>query len=123
MASGSSEPLLASSSPRENPNGTDTVSNDDPTIFLSEFRQKTQRWLVSRNKHFLVMTVVALDVAGILANIFIKLIACEMHQSDETWVKNISFFIETISLAFSSFFMIELVSCLFAFGFGYVISN
>ena len=63
------------------------------------------------------MAVVTLDVVGLLANIFMKLIACEMHQSDEPWVEQVSSVIETFSLIFSSFFMIELAACLFAFGF------
>lgn len=66
------------------------------------------------------MGVVALDVAALLANVFIKLIACEMHQADEPWVLNITKGLETLGLIFSCLFMVELGACLFAFGFRYV---
>ena len=65
------------------------------------------------------MAVVALDVVALLANVFIQLIACEMHQADEPWVLNVSRGLETIGLIFSSLFMVELGACLFSFGFGY----
>lgn len=63
------------------------------------------------------MAVVALDVTALLANVFIQLIACEMHQSDEPWVQTITRSLETLGLFFSCLFMVELGACLFAFGF------
>lgn len=72
--------------------------------------------LVSRSKHFAVMAIVALDVVVLLANIFIKLIACEMHQNDELWVLGIVRLLEIAGLGFSSLFLIELLACLFSFG-------
>lgn len=66
------------------------------------------------------MFIVTLDVMALLANVFIQLIACEMHQTDEEWVKRITESLETAGLVFSSLFILELASCLFAFGFEYV---
>lgn len=64
------------------------------------------------------MGVVTLDVAALLANIFIQLIACEMHQNDERWVEDLISGIEGLGLFFSSLFMVELAACIFCFGFG-----
>lgn len=114
--SGTNEPLLASSRQHDE----DAFSSDDNSTnrqWLKKYHKKCRRMLISRNKHFLVMAVVTLDVVGLLANVFIKLIACEMHQDDEPWVEQVSSVIETFSLIFSSFFMLELAACLFAFGF------
>lgn len=63
------------------------------------------------------MGLVTIDVMALLANIFIKLIACEMKQADEEWVNMVSEYLESTGLFCSSLFMIELVGCLFAFGF------
>lgn len=62
------------------------------------------------------MSVVALDVAALLANVFIQLIACEMHQNDEPWVERVTEGLEIAGLVFSSLFLLELFACLFAFG-------
>ena len=63
------------------------------------------------------MGIVTLDVVALLANVFIQLIACELHQSDEPWVEAVTSGLEVAALVFSSLFMIELGACLFAFGF------
>lgn len=67
------------------------------------------------------MFVVTLDVMALLANVFIQLIACEMHQNDEEWVKRVTKGLETAGLVFSCLFMVELAACLFSFGFEYVL--
>lgn len=63
------------------------------------------------------MTLVTLDVAAMLLNVFMKLIACEMHQRKEPWVEGISKGLEATGLAISCLFMVELGMCLVAFGF------
>ena len=83
---------------------------------IRSYRAKGQGILASRKKHFLVMSLVALDVVVLLANIFVQLIACEMHQSDEHWVQLLVECLEAVGLVISSLFMIELVACLFSFG-------
>jgi hypothetical protein len=62
------------------------------------------------------MSVVALDVTALLANVFIQLIACEMHEQDEPWVEQVTEGLEIAGLVFSSLFLLELLACLFAFG-------
>lgn len=69
------------------------------------------------------MGVVALDVAALLANVFIQLIACEMHQNDEPWVDEVTEGLEIAGLVFSSLFLLELFACLFAFGWRWVESS
>ncbi|KAJ6785454.1 hypothetical protein PWT90_07116 [Aphanocladium album] len=81
------------------------------------------RALASRRKHFAVMAVVALDVSTLLVNIFIQLIACETQQADEPWVKTVTKALEAVGLLFSSLFMVELVACLYAFGWRYLSSK
>ncbi|PNY29877.1 Uncharacterized protein TCAP_00211 [Tolypocladium capitatum] len=87
---------------------------------VSRHRRTGRQLLASRKKHFLVMAVVTLDVAALLVNVFIQLIACEMHQRDEPWVQRVTEDLEAAGLLFSSLFMIELAACLFSFGFGYL---
>jgi len=64
------------------------------------------------------MALVTLDVATLLLNVFTKLIACEMHQLKEPWVKRASRGLEITGLAISCLFMVELGICIIAFGFG-----
>ncbi|KAL3952949.1 hypothetical protein ACCO45_012892 [Purpureocillium lilacinum] len=87
---------------------------------VTRWRRAGRRMLDSRRKHFLVMGVVTLDVAALLANVFIQLIACEMHQRHEPWVLAVTDALETAGLVFSSLFMLELAACLFSFGFSYL---
>lgn len=84
--------------------------------YWRQYRKSSRRLLESRTKHFVVMSVVALDVAALPANVFIQLIACEMHQNDEPWVEQLTEGLEIAGLVFSSLFLLELFACLFAFG-------
>ncbi|KAL6896044.1 hypothetical protein HDV57DRAFT_481137 [Trichoderma longibrachiatum] len=92
------------------------------TRYWRQCRKSSRRFLESRTKHFAVMSVVALDVAALLANVFIQLIACEMHQNDEPWVERVTEGLEIAGLVFSSLFLLELFACLFAFGPSYLAS-
>src|SRR5688572_26325501 len=76
---------------------------------IQSYQAKGQQVLSSRKKHFVVMSLVALDVAALLANIFVQLISCEMHQSDEPWVHILVDCLEAVGLTISSLFMIELI--------------
>lgn len=88
------------------------------------YRAKGQQILSSRKKHFVIMSLVAIDVVALLANIFIKLIACEMHQDDdEPWLLVVLDVLEGIGLIISSIFMVELIACLFSFGPRHVSEN
>ena len=112
MESRDSEPLLSQSRHHEE-------NDQDASIEerVQGYRAKCRRILSSRRKHFVVMSLVAVDVVALLANIFIKLIACEMHQDeDEPWVRILLETLEGIGLVISSLFMIELMACFFSFG-------
>lgn len=78
--------------------------------------------MASRRKHFLVMAAVALDASTLLASIFIQLIACETQQADEPWVNTVTTALEVVGRIFSCLFMVELILCVYAFGWRYVSS-
>jgi hypothetical protein len=84
---------------------------------VEDYREGGRRVLASRKKHFLIMAIVVLDVAALLANVFIQLIACEMDQRDEPWVEQVSEALEITGLVCSCLFIVELGACLFSFGF------
>lgn len=111
-------PLLAtaSDSPEHN---EQSISSRRWAHSVAAFHQDFRLLLTSRTKHFIIMTTVALDVAILLANIFIQLIACQMHQDDELWVKKLVSGIEAVGLLFSCIFMVELIASLFSFGLRY----
>ncbi|KAM0459394.1 hypothetical protein ACHAPV_005581 [Trichoderma viride] len=119
MADRSSTPLLQSYHGDDSDEAPGWHRRSQESSFsrhLRRCRRTSQRFLESRTKHFLVMGTVALDVAALLANIFIQLIACEMDEKDEPWVEDITEGLEIAGLVFSSLFLLELVACLFAFG-------
>ncbi|KAL7950391.1 hypothetical protein V8C42DRAFT_118465 [Trichoderma barbatum] len=126
MADRSSAPLLQSyhGDDSDDPPAWDTPSRQSPSAsrYWRRCRRTSQRLLESRTKHFVVMAIVALDVTALLANVFIQLIACEMHQNDEPWVMQLTECLEIAGLVFSSLFLLELVACLFAFGLRFLAS-
>lgn len=83
---------------------------------IKGWRARGRHIMSSRSKHYIVMTMVVLDVAAALLNVFIQLIACEMHQREEPWVEELSETLEVAGLVFSCLFMIELLASLLAFG-------
>ncbi|KAI1203298.1 hypothetical protein F5X97DRAFT_284044 [Nemania serpens] len=83
---------------------------------LRRARAQTRRFLSSRAKHWIVLTLILLDVAGILTDIFIALITCELHRRDEAWVAPTMYGLTVFSLAMSSVFMVELTMSVFADG-------
>ncbi|KAI9172379.1 Voltage-gated hydrogen channel [Paramyrothecium foliicola] len=83
---------------------------------IRHIRARGREALSSRHKHYTVMSLVAFDVAALLANVFIQLIACELHQLDEPWVQRLTWYLEIAGLAFSTCFLFEVLACLFAFG-------
>jgi hypothetical protein len=65
----------------------------------------------------MIMALVALDVSGILADIFVALIACDKHEQGEQWVEDIRGGLKTASLVFSCLFLTELALTVWAYGF------
>jgi len=83
----------------------------------ARYRKHAQAQLSTKKKHYMVMGLVALDVSGILADIFVALIACDKHEQDEKWVEDIRGGLKIASLVFSALFLTELVLTVWAFGF------
>lgn len=82
----------------------------------ARYRRKAQAQLSTKKKHYMIMGLVALDVSGILADIFVALIACDKHEQNEKWVDDIRSGLKTASLVFSCMFLIELILTVWAFG-------
>jgi membrane protein implicated in regulation of membrane protease activity len=60
--------------------------------------------------------LIVLDVAGILTDIFIALITCELNREDEPWVAPTRQALTTFSLVMSCIFMVELGLSVFSDG-------
>ncbi|RXG47403.1 hypothetical protein VDGE_00075 [Verticillium dahliae] len=92
-----------------------------PEAALHEPQQRAQlpQLLSSRRKHMVVLILVALDVAALLANIFIELVECDRRNEKlqrPAWTGNARQALTTAGLVFSSLFLLELVFCIVAFG-------
>ncbi|GAB0134862.1 hypothetical protein EsDP_00003216 [Epichloe bromicola] len=122
MADPAIAPLLP---PFDEPTSLSSLEPDATRRLLHHFqrvRRHGRVLLSSRKKHFLVLFIVALDVMALLANIFLELIACEMHRDNEPWVKRVTNELENLGLLSSTLFMVELAACLFSFGISYLLS-
>ncbi|RYP69947.1 hypothetical protein DL769_005134 [Monosporascus sp. CRB-8-3] len=82
-------------------------------------RPAVQRFLSSKTQHWLVLALVILDVAGILSDIFIGLITCELGRNDEAWGGAMRQGLTTFSLVMSCIFMLELALSVFAHSLAY----
>lgn len=94
-------------------------SGHDGSTSTSRYaRRRTQarKYLSSKQNHYAIMGLVALDVLGILIDIFITLIACDTGQRDEDWVNTVNDSFQLAGLVFSSLFLIELGLSVWAFG-------
>lgn len=70
----------------------------------------------SRTKHWLVLVLIVLDVAGILSDIFIALITCEIGVEHDAWVAPTRNALTVFSLSLSCVFLVELLLELVAGG-------
>ncbi|TDZ26708.1 Voltage-gated hydrogen channel 1 [Colletotrichum orbiculare MAFF 240422] len=86
---------------------------------LTESRTSLKDVLSSRRKHYAVLALVSLDVAVLMANIFVELVACDMKRESEPWVRDTREGLEITSLVFSCLFLVELILCVVAFGLRY----
>ncbi|KAI0540511.1 hypothetical protein GGR58DRAFT_133251 [Xylaria digitata] len=84
--------------------------------YVQRARAQTRHFFLSRTKHWIILTLILLDVAGILAEIFIALITCELHRQDEDWVAPTQRGLTGFALAMSCVFMVELALSVFADG-------
>lgn len=80
-------------------------------------RERCQALLQSKQKHYLILALVALDVSCLLADIFITLIDCDSRIKNDAWVPAVHEALEDAGLVFSCLFLAELITSLWAFGF------
>ncbi|KAH8821032.1 hypothetical protein F5884DRAFT_653287, partial [Xylogone sp. PMI_703] len=86
-------------------------------------RSALQSFLSSRTQHYTILALVALDVLGILADIFITLYQCEQqkskpHSGKDIW-DSVRDGLGIAGLVFSCLFMVELALSICAFGWAY----
>ncbi|KAI0179196.1 hypothetical protein GGR52DRAFT_570093 [Hypoxylon sp. FL1284] len=82
-------------------------------------QEATASLMNSRAKHWLVLVLIILDVAGILSDIFIALITCELDVEHDEWVAPTRRGLAILSLTLSSVFLVELIMSVFADGLRY----
>lgn len=107
---GEQQPLLHSRSDLDRQGGPDEVST------YARRREGCRDLLVSKQKHYLVLALVALDVSCLLADIFITLIDCDSRIKNDAWVPAVHEALEDAGLVFSCLFLAELILSLWAFG-------
>jgi voltage-gated hydrogen channel 1 len=93
---------------------------DTRETWISRFdqaRDATRHALASRAKHWIVFTPIVFVVLGILSDIFIALITCELGVEDEDWVFITRDALGHFALATSCLFMVELAISVFAEGY------
>lgn len=82
----------------------------------SRWRRQSQHYLASKEKHYLILALVGLDVAAILTEILVSLVTCEMGTQDEPWVDPVLEATKVGGLVISSLFLAELLATIWAFG-------
>ncbi|KIH86803.1 ion transporter [Sporothrix brasiliensis 5110] len=83
---------------------------------IQQWRRRSQHYLASKQKHYLILTLVGLDVVAILTEILVSLVTCETGTEDQPWVDPVLEATKIIGLVISSLFLAELLSSLWAFG-------
>lgn len=94
----------------------------DDTSTLSTLRAKTRSFLSSKWGHYLILFMVAVDVACIFADFLIELRVCELRERHHTVDRQWGLAQEAlglVGLVFSCLFMVELIASVLSFGPGY----
>lgn len=97
-------------------NDTNHEGQSAPVRAYQLRRQECQRLLVSKQKHYFILALVALDVSCLLADILIALIDCDSRIKNDEYVPEVREALEHAGLVFSCLFLVELILCLWAFG-------
>ncbi|CAH0024716.1 unnamed protein product [Clonostachys rhizophaga] len=84
-------------------------------------REKAKRFLSSKVGHYSVLTLVSLDVLGMIADFVLRLFQCEQGKSSYDWDLALDI-LGALGLGFSCLFMVELIASIWAFGYGYFTS-
>lgn len=97
--------------------GTDQQGQSKEEISAyTRHRQTCQNLLISKQKHYFILALVALDVSCLLADIMIALIDCDERIKNDAWVPEVREGLEHAGLVFSCLFLVELLLCIWAFG-------
>ena len=91
-------------------------SPDEVSTYV-RLKERCRALLQSKQKHYLILALVALDVSCLLADIFITLIDCDSRIENDAWVPAVHEGLEDAGLIFSCLFLAELITSLWAFGF------
>ncbi|KAH6674477.1 hypothetical protein B0J14DRAFT_666259 [Halenospora varia] len=131
--SSSTQPLLHSpnsSQPRRPPSlsSSSTSSRTTLTHLLHPFRPirlhaalriRTHAFLISKYQHYVVLSLVSLDLLSIFADIIINLYQCDKGEKASPKWDDVRQGLGVAGLVFSCMFMVELVGSVWAFGFRY----
>jgi len=79
-------------------------------------RRLVRDWLSSKTKHYIVMGLVAMDVAAIITDIFVSLVTCDLKLDRDGWVEQTHEALHLTALVFSCLFLLELLVTVWAFG-------
>lgn len=109
--------------PRQQQQQQDAVDGVLGDSDAAGWRRHTRAFLFSRWGHYLVLLLVAVDVACIFADFLIELHTCELKQRhrriDPRW-GTAQEALGLVSLVFSCLFMLELIAATLSFGLQYV---
>ncbi|KAH8785332.1 hypothetical protein F5883DRAFT_403054 [Diaporthe sp. PMI_573] len=94
-------------------------SSDEVSTYVRR-KERCRALLQSKQKHYLILALVALDVSCLLADIFITLIDCDSRIENDAWVPAVHEGLEDAGLIFSCLFLAELITSLWAFGFEFL---
>ncbi|KAK3402139.1 hypothetical protein B0T20DRAFT_476241 [Sordaria brevicollis] len=98
-------------------------SSSSPSAALSwdhrRLRVQAKSFLSSKTKHYVVLALVAVDMASIVADIFVGLVACDLNQKGAKWVAETREGLHVFGTVVSSLFMVELAGMVWAFGAGF----
>ncbi|KAI1459227.1 hypothetical protein F4805DRAFT_90058 [Annulohypoxylon moriforme] len=117
---------MSSNTPLLGQDTSDPHYEDEQQTFVESWKSgyhrvqvATSRFTNSRTKHWILLVLIILDVAGILSDIFIALITCEIGVENDKWVAPTRSALTTFSLVMSCIFLVELALSMFADGWGY----
>ena len=121
-SSSQSQPLLTSQPGAPNTytaplEAADQVSNGSTykKAYITT-RRHIETFLASRAQHWIVLTLVSLDLLGIFADIIINLYQCDEGKEDDPKWNAVRNGLGIAGLVFSCLFMLELLLSLWAFG-------
>jgi voltage-gated hydrogen channel 1 len=89
---------------------------DTGTPDYATWQRKTKAFMGTKVKHYIIMGLVALDVACVLADIFVVLIACDFGTEHDHWVDDTKEALHVTGFIFSSLFVLELAVTIWVFG-------